>query len=118
MAEAVHDVAVKEEPAALPVPLLDAPAVAGLAGGLPFAGIPRCSAGLARSWTHQLQRSAGNAALARSLAAAMIQRQPPEGAPPADHEKALADIQGNPMYALLPLLEKLDAAVGRTTALR
>jgi hypothetical protein len=111
VAEAVHDVAVKEEPVALPVPLLGAPAAVGLAGGMSFAGIPRCSAGVARTWTHQLQRSAGNAALARSLARAAIQRQPPEGAPPADHEKALADVQGNPMYALLPLLEKLDAAV-------
>jgi hypothetical protein len=113
--EATLEAPVQEEAMALPslAPALGLGSQLGLA--MPFAvgTIPRSgSTILTRHWAHKLQRSAGNAALARFLAAGpMIQRQPPDTPAPADHEKALADIQGNPMYALLPLVEKLDPAV-------
>src|SRR2546423_1432111 len=108
MGEAGSEVRTRETaPAPEPAPAPAAPLVAGVGAPLAVTAVPRGDAGLRRAWAHQLQRSAGNAALARALA----QRQPATTEPAVDHDKALGDIQGNAMFALLPLLEKLDPAV-------
>jgi hypothetical protein len=90
---------------------LAAPLVAGLGAPVGVRALPPVDPRLRRAWAHGLQRSAGNAALARA-----IQRQPPTQAPPdqaapPDHARALGDVQGHAMFNLLPMLERLDPAV-------
>jgi hypothetical protein len=112
VAETVHETrAPQSAPTAEPGPGPAAPLVSGVGIPLAVTALPRGDSGLRRAWAHQLQRSAGNAALARALAQPSLQRQPPDTAAPPDHDKALGDIQGNAMFALLPLLEKLDPAI-------